>query len=94
MLNKRVEEAINAQINAEMWSAYLYLSMSAWFHANGNPGFAKWYEVQFKEEQDHAMILFKYITSRGGVVKLEKQFPPSGNRHSTSLKRHSSTSRK
>ena len=72
MLNKRVEEAINAQINAEMWSAYLYLSMSAWFHANGNPGFAKWYEVQFKEEQDHAMILFKYITSRGGVVKLEK----------------------
>ena len=70
MLNKRVEEAINAQINAEMWSAYLYLSMSAWCHANGQPGFAKWYEVQFKEEQDHAMILFKYVTSRGGVVKL------------------------
>ena len=70
MLNKRVEEAINAQINAEMWSAYLYLSMSAWCHANGQPGFAKWYEVQFKEEQDHAMILFKYVTSRGGVVTL------------------------
>ena len=47
MLNKKVEEAINAQINAEMWSAYLYLSMSAYFHANGNPGFANWYEVQF-----------------------------------------------
>ena len=71
MLNKKVEEAINAQINAEMWSAYLYLSMSAFFHANGNPGFAKWYEVQFKEEQDHAMILFNYVVSRGGVVKLQ-----------------------
>ena len=46
--------------------------MSAWFHANDNPGFAKWYEVQFKEVQEHAMILFKYITSRGVVVKLEK----------------------
>ena len=71
MLNKKVEEAINAQINAEMWSAYLYLSMSAFFHANGNPGFAKWYDVQFKEEQDHAMILFNYVVSRGGVVKLQ-----------------------
>ena len=71
MLNKKVEEAINAQINAEMWSAYLYLSMSAYFHANGNPGFANWYEVQFKEEQDHAMIMFNYVVSRGGVVKLQ-----------------------
>ena len=71
MLNKKVEEALNAQINAEMWSAYLYLSMSAYFHANGNPGFANWYEVQFKEEQDHAMIMFNYVVSRGGVVKLQ-----------------------
>lgn len=38
MLNKKVEEALNAQINAEMWSAYLYLSMAAYAHANGNPG--------------------------------------------------------
>ena len=45
MLNKRVEEAINAQINAEMWSAYLYLSMSAWCHANGNPRFGQGFEV-------------------------------------------------
>ena len=57
MLNKKIEEAINAQINAEMWSAYLYLSMAAHCHAIGQPGMAKWFEVQFKEEQDHAKIL-------------------------------------
>lgn len=71
MLNKNVEKAINAQINAELWSAYLYLSMSAYFHATGKSGFAKWFDVQFKEEQDHAMILFNYVVSRGGVVKLQ-----------------------
>lgn len=70
MLTKKVEEAINAQINAELWSAYLYLSMAAYFHANGKSGFAKWYEIQFKEEQDHAMILFNYVVSRGGVITL------------------------
>ena len=70
MLNKKVEEAINAQINAEMWSAYLYLSMAAHCHANGQPGMAKWFEVQFHEEQDHAKILFNYVVSRGGVVTL------------------------
>lgn len=44
MLNKKVEEALNAQINAEMWSAYLYLSMAAYCHAEGQPGMAKWFE--------------------------------------------------
>ena len=71
MLSKKVEEALNAQINAEMWSAYLYLSMASFCHANGKPGMGKWFEVQFKEEQDHAMIFFKYVISRGGKVKLE-----------------------
>ncbi len=70
MLNKKIEEAINAQINAEMWSAYLYLSMAAWCHANGNPGMGNWFEVQFKEEQDHAQIFFNYVISRGGKVTL------------------------
>ena len=70
MLNKKVEEAINAQINAEMWSAYLYLSMSAWCAAEGKPGMANWYEVQFREEQDHARILFNYVLQRGGRVNL------------------------
>ena len=71
MLNKKVEEALNAQINAELWSAYLYLSMSAYCHSAGQPGMAKWYEVQFGEEQDHAKILFNYINSRGGRVVLK-----------------------
>lgn len=71
MLNKKIEDALNAQINAEMWSAYLYLSMSAWCAAEGKPGMANWYEVQFREEQDHARILFNYVLSRGGRVELK-----------------------
>lgn len=71
MLSKKIEEALNAQINAEMWSAYLYLSMSAWCAATGKPGMANWYEVQFREEQDHARILFNYVLQRGGRVELK-----------------------
>ncbi len=70
MLKPKIEEALNAQINAEMWSAYLYLSMAAYCHAEGQPGMGKWFEVQFKEEQDHAKILFNYVISRNGKVNL------------------------
>ncbi len=73
MLNKKVEEAINAQINAEMWSAYLYLSMAAYCHGNGQPGMANWFEIQFREEQDHAKILFNYVVSRGGDTLAHEQ---------------------
>lgn len=72
MLHKEIEKALNDQINAEMWSAYLYLSMAAFCHSNGNPGMGKWFEVQFQEEQDHAKILFNYIISRGGNVVLSQ----------------------
>lgn len=71
MLNQKIEEALNAQINAEMWSAYLYLSMAAYCHSHGNPGMGKWFEVQFQEEQDHAKIFFNYVISRGGNVVLK-----------------------
>ena len=71
MLNKKVEEALNAQINAEFWSAYLYLSMSAYFEAEGKSGFANWFRVQFKEEQAHAEIFMNFIQSRGGRVILK-----------------------
>ena len=54
-----------------MWSAYLYLSMAAYCHKTGQPGMAKWFEVQFKEEQDHDKILFNYIVQRNGVVSLK-----------------------
>lgn len=70
MLNKKMEEALNAQINAEMWSAYLYLSMSAYCQDKGYAGMGNWFAVQFKEEQDHAQTLFNYVVSRGGRVKL------------------------
>ena len=71
MLHPRVEAALNAQINAEMWSAYLYLSMAAYCHNEGFTGMANWFQVQFKEEQDHGQILFNHVISRGGRVKLE-----------------------
>ena len=61
MIAKRLEEAINAQINAELWSAYLYLSMSTYCQDAGYPGVANWFAIQFKEEQDHAMIFFNYF---------------------------------
>ena len=70
MISKKIEEVLNAQINAEFWSAYLYLSMSANFAVKGNPGFANWFNIQFKEEQDHAQIFIKYLLSRGGKVVL------------------------
>lgn len=70
MLSAKLEKALNVQINAEFWSAYLYLSMSAYCAAEGYAGFANWYNVQFKEEQDHALILANYIISRGGTVTL------------------------
>lgn len=70
MLSAKLEKAINAQINAEFWSAYLYLSMSAWCAGEGYVGFANWFNVQFHEEQDHALIFSNYVVSRGGRVTL------------------------
>lgn len=70
MLSPKLYEALNAQINAEFWSAYLYLSMSADFEQKGLPGFANWMHIQFREEQDHAMKLFNFIVSRGGKPEL------------------------
>ncbi|MDR1808783.1 MAG: ferritin [Prevotella sp.] len=70
MLSKKMESALNAQINAEFWSAYLYLSMSAHFAGNGLSGFAHWFKHQFKEEQEHATKFMDYVISRGGTVAL------------------------
>ncbi|MGM9843350.1 MAG: ferritin [Muribaculaceae bacterium] len=71
MLSKKMEDALNEQINAELWSAYLYLSMGMNFEAAGRPGVANWFRIQFKEEQDHATIFMNYINSRGGRVVLK-----------------------
>jgi ferritin len=70
MLNKNLENALNKQINAEFWSAYLYLSMSTHFASEGLNGAANWFKIQFKEEQDHALKIIDYVISREGRVEL------------------------
>ena len=71
MLSQKMQDALNAQINAEFWSAYLYLSMSAFANAQGYPGMAHWFEVQYQEELDHVKIFFDYILQRDGRVMLD-----------------------
>ena len=68
MISKKLQDALNAQINAEMWSAYLYLSMSVESESKGLKGFGNWFCIQFREEQDHARILMNYLLARGGQV--------------------------
>ena len=70
MLSKKLHEAINAQINAELWSAYLYLAMSMDAEAKGLKGVANWFYVQYLEEQDHARIFMNYLNSRDAKVTL------------------------
>lgn len=70
-MNKNVEKAINDQINAEMYSAYLYLSMAAQFEDMSLEGFANWMSVQAQEEMSHAMKFYSYINERGGRVLLK-----------------------
>ena len=71
MLTKRIEDALNEQINAEMWSAYLYLAMSLDFDNKGLKGFANWFRVQYQEEQAHGLALIDYLLARGGRVELK-----------------------
>jgi len=71
MLPKKVEQAINKQINEELFSAYLYLSMSAYLSTKNLSGFSNWMKIQFEEEQFHAMKLYDYLIERGGRVELE-----------------------
>ena len=70
MLKKSIEKAINDQINAELWSAYLYLSMASYFESIGLKGFANWMWIQTREETTHAMRLYSYVNERGGRVIL------------------------
>ena len=70
MLSNKLHEAINAQINAELWSAYLYLAMSMDAEAKGLKGVANWFYVQFQEENDHARIFMNYLNSRDAKVTL------------------------
>jgi len=78
MIPKKMEEALNGQLNAELYSAYLYLSMAAYFESVDLAGFANWMRIQNQEEQFHAMKFYDYIIERGGRVTLRSiETPPS-----------------
>lgn len=70
MIKEKIKDAINKQINAEMYSAYLYLSMSTYFESINLKGFASWMKAQAQEEMLHAMKLYDYVNERGGRVLL------------------------
>ncbi|NYT07649.1 MAG: ferritin [Methanomicrobiales archaeon] len=70
MLKKSVEDALNKQINAEMYSSYLYLAMSAYMESVSMKGFARWLRVQAKEELGHALKFYDYVIEAGGTVRL------------------------
>ena len=81
MLSEKLKNAINEQINAELWSAYLYLSMSMDAESKGYKGVANWFFVQWQEEQDHARIFMNYLNSRDAKVELKpiKEVPVAWN---------------
>jgi ferritin len=70
VLNDRMQKALNDQINAEMYSAYLYLAMAAHFEHKGLQGLANWMEIQYQEETAHAMKFYRYVIDRGGRAVL------------------------
>ena len=71
MLSDTMQDAINDQINAELYSSYLYLSMAAYFESINLPGFANWMRVQAQEEDSHAMKFYDFVNERGGRVILK-----------------------
>ena len=71
MLNQNIQDALNDQIQAELYSSYIYLAMAADFEDKNWPGFAQWMRVQSQEETGHAMKLFEYVIQRGGRVQLK-----------------------
>lgn len=79
MISEKLQNAINGQITAEIWSANLYLSMSFYFEREGFSGFAKWVKKQSQEEMEHACTMADYIIKRGGIAKVDKiDVVPSG----------------
>jgi ferritin len=73
-----MQDALNEQVNAEFYSAYLYLSMAAYFESTNLPGFATWMRVQTQEELTHTMKIYDYVNERGGRVALKSiAEPPS-----------------
>jgi ferritin len=78
MLDEKMQTALKTQMNAELYSSYLYLSMSAYFQSISLPGFANWMRIQAQEELVHAMKFYDFINERGGRVMLQPvEGPPT-----------------
>ena len=71
MLKKKMLDALNKQINEELFSAYLYLAMAAYFESISLNGFASWMKVQVQEEVSHAMKIYDYVFERGGKAEMQ-----------------------
>jgi ferritin len=71
MISKAMQDAINEQINKELYSSYLYLSMAAYFEDKNLAGFAKWMHMQADEEREHGMKFYEHLVDRGGRVTLK-----------------------
>jgi ferritin len=76
MISAKMQGELNQQINAELYSAYLYLSMSAYYQSENLPGLANWMKVQASEEVEHAMKFVGYLEERGGRVLLAQVTAP------------------
>ena len=70
-MDSKVASLLNEQINKEFYSAYLYLDMANFYNARGLDGFSNWFEIQAKEEQDHAMLMYEYLHNNDETVTLE-----------------------
>jgi len=70
MIGSKMEKALNEQINAEMYSSYIYLAMAAWLESQNWDGMATWMKAQSQEEMSHALKIFDYVHERGGRVTL------------------------
>jgi ferritin len=84
MIGKAMQDAINDQINKELYSSYLYLSMAAYFENQNLPGFAHWMHIQEGEEREHGMKFYYHLVERGGRVQLKAIAAP-GTDWKTSL---------
>ena len=71
MIDQKVADLLNDQINKEFYSAYLYLDMSNYFEGRGLNGFANWYKIQAQEERDHAMLFYQYMQNNDCKVTLK-----------------------
>jgi len=79
MLNKKVQDALNKQINAELYSSYLYLAMQGYFEGNNLSGCAHWMKLQSDEERGHGLKIFDFVYDRQGTVALSAIQQPSSN---------------